>query len=326
MDIADIVRQVVGQAAGGGQPQPSAVNPSGYSQATPTGTDPTQPGGGALRDRFHQVRGNEYQMTEGTPLAQKLAAEFLQSRGAPVNAQNLAVAQQYLRGGALGAMEQQQSTENEIADAAIAADAGASAGGGAAPTPTTGTPPPARPMPTTDAPVDAPVADEGSGDKGGLPWLLAAPALRTLKDPRVPPIEEISNADGTPKLQPGVAERAAAEAAAAAATPKPADVVPDQRAAPVAAAEQPNPYAGQTEDAATRPIETEEVINAPRPRDVTTVSEAPKNATQVGSVGGKNGEVPLMRGEDGKFYAQVGNEWITAKDRSALRKAILRAF
>lgn len=152
------------------------LNPSGYSQATPSGRDPTT--GAILRDRYHQMRGNEYRMTEGTGLASKIAQDFLASRGAPITPQNLVIAQAYLRGGALDALAMQQSTESEIADAAIAADSGgARAGGGQSSPLATGTPPapPSAQPPVSDAPVPDTVMP--TGDANALPFLL--PGLLT---------------------------------------------------------------------------------------------------------------------------------------------------
>lgn len=146
--------------------------------------------GDILRDRFHQVRGAvaEGMVTDNT--VKSLATQLLQSRGAPMTAQNMQMAMDYLRGGDMQRFEQQQSTEAAIADAAMNGTqpqygGGGGGGGGAAA--------PAQPAAAPSMPVDAP---------------LSMP-------PGVPPMDITGEGDGGLSL-PGMVAGAGAAAAAGA--------------------------------------------------------------------------------------------------------------
>lgn len=174
--------------------------------------------GQRLNDRFHQLRGDTYADRAGTAFGEKLVADFLASRGAPMTAQNAAIAREYLSGGGLARLQQQQSTEASIADAAIAAESAPSANGPPSVqgqpsvSPNTGVPmndpapqrvqQPTQPnAPSTDT-IDERDADgeDASSDDGGIPtWLRALLpgaliAAGARVDPNVP-----ATVQGAPK-------------------------------------------------------------------------------------------------------------------------------
>lgn len=168
-----------------------------------TGTDPNT--GSVLRDRFHQIRGNETVVNSPNAL-NRLAVEMVQSRGAPLTQKNVQMAADYLRGGALGMFEQQQSTEDSIADAAMAAEGANAPRGTSVAPPASASPPMARQDTST---ATAPISDDvltggvdatggGSGGSsgdgiGGLPFV--APAAVVAADQATRPRTDVALSD-----------------------------------------------------------------------------------------------------------------------------------
>jgi hypothetical protein len=307
-------------------------NPSGYGPAAPGGRDPNT--GAVLRDRFHQLRGNEFAMMEGTGMATRIAQEFLASRGAPITPRNLAIAQSYLSGGALDMLEQQSSTENGIANAAIAAEGGGVAGGGD----TMGgvAPPPARP--TADAAVTpALVTQEGDGLQ--YPWMLPALLAATRQadgalvgqDARAMRPGGINGEviNGVPSVQSTRAlspmDAAIEDAIIVGVNPAPtANALPaPQPQAPVAAAPQPNPYEAQVQRAQAGPAAPPRTEDAPIATESVMPDEGAGRESVKQSVTGPNGEVLYKDTGTGRYHA-INSEGkrIEARTLSALRKAL----
>lgn len=344
MEIADIIRSVV---------SPPGVN-----------TDPNT--GAVLRDRFHQIRGNEIATRDDTMLG-NLSQQFLASRGAPITPQNLVIAQEYLRGGALGRLEQQQAADTSIADAAIAAEGGGAASSGSRPS-DAASPPAPRPtaLPPESAPVD--VMETGPGgpnvpdDVIGAPLippaLMVGAAARaatgtdvTARDPgingQIMPDENgmvrVPGPNGTQRLIPG--PQAAAEGwtvvgvnadagnqvqgpggrlrlgAPDAIDAEYTDVTPH---AAVGNADDAD-WGYKSSDPASRPIDTDEVINTSK-QEGGSVTKTGTGSAPDGS--GKSVNYTVYRDPSGGFVAQADGtgDIVTGKTADEVRRAIRTAI